>query len=310
MTSSRPLLGLLLALLLMVGAQAHAALPSLSIDSANLQQPIALLHSQVLEDPDASLDAAHAMAQLRSGGVRQQGNPRLGYSGSTWWIAFSLNNPGGEALSLVIDNPFVDNAQLWVSAPESSPPAALLAAAQAGDLQPFSARSEPYPNFILPLPALEAERVDVLLRVSSSSALNLPLALVSANSSKQLLVRSWLKSGLICGALLIMALFHLAKFSTLRNRQLGYYCATLLSATAYYSAILGPINLLWPHYPALPTILLNLAGAATLIFSTLFICNLLALREPLLLYLRNSLFLIIGLCAAPARFSKMVGSAG
>ena len=175
-----------------------------------------------------------------------------------------------------------------------------LAAGQAGDLQPFSARSEPYPNFILPLPALEAERVDVLLRVSSSSALNLPLAIVSATSSKQLLVRSWLKSGLICGALLIMALFHLAKFSTLRNRQLGYYCATLLSATVYYSAILGPINLLWPHYPALPTILLNLAGAATLIFSTLFICNLLVLREPLLLYLRNSLFVVIGLCAAPA----------
>ncbi|OYT96086.1 MAG: diguanylate cyclase, partial [Pseudomonas sp. PGPPP3] len=300
MTSSRALPGLLLALLLMVGGQTHAALPSLSIDSANLRQPIAVVQSQLLEDPDASLDAAHAMAQLRSGGVLQQGNPRLGYSGSTWWIAFSIDNPGGDALSLVIDNPFVDHVQLWVGAPGSSQPAALLPAVQAGDLQPFSERSEPYPNFILPLPALEAERVDVLLRISSSSALNLPLAIVSATSSKQLLVRSWLKSGLICGALLIMALFHLAKFSTLRNRQLGYYCATLLSATVYYSAILGPINLLWPHYPALPTILLNLAGAATLIFSTLFICNLLALREPLLLYLRNSLFLIIGLCAAPA----------
>lgn len=300
MTSSRALPGLLLALLLIVGGQTHAALPRLSIDSANLQQPIAVVQSQLLEDPDASLDAAHAMAQLRSGGVLQQGNPRLGYSGSTWWIAFSIDNPGGDALSLVIDNPFVDHVQLWVGAPGSSQAAALLPAVQAGDLQPFSERSEPYPNFILPLPALEAERVDVLLRISSSSALNLPLAIVSATSSKQLLVRSWLKSGLICGALLIMALFHLAKFSTLRNRQLGYYCATLLSATVYYSAILGPINLLWPHYPALPTVLLNLAGAATLIFSTLFICNLLALREPLLLYLRNSLFLIIGLCAAPA----------
>ncbi len=295
----RPLLALLLSALLLCTAARADALPGLSLDP-NALQPVPVPHSQLLEDRDARLSAAQAMAQLRSGGILQQGNPRLGYSGSTWWIAFSIDKQGGDALSLVIDNPFVDNVQLWVSASESSEPAALLAATQAGDLQPFSARSEPYPNFILPLPALQAERVDVLLRINSSSALNLPLAIVSATSSKQLLVRSWLKSGLICGALLIMALFHLAKFSTLRNRQLGYYCATLLSATVYYSAILGPINLLWPHYPALPTILLNLAGAATLIFSTLFICNLLVLREPLLLYLRNSLFIVIGLCAAPA----------
>lgn len=292
---------LLLGTLLLCSAARADALPSLKVPASPGLQPLAVPHSQLLEDPGARLDAAQAMAQLRSGaGLRLQGDPRLGYSGSVWWLAFSVENPSATALSLLIDNPFVDHLQLWVSRTDASSSSAPLAVTQAGDLLPFSARSEPYPNFILALPTLPGGRFDVLLRVNSSSALNLPLALVASAGSKQLLMRGWLKSGLICGALLILTLFHLAKFSALRSRQLGYYCATLLSATLYYSAMMGPVSLLAAQHPALPSMALNLAGAATLIFSTLFICALLALREPLLLALRNALFILIGLCAAPA----------
>lgn len=297
----RLLRGLLLGTLLLCSAARADALPSLKVPASPGLQPLAVPHSQLLEDPGARLDAAQAMAQLRSGaGLRLQGDPRLGYSGSVWWLAFSVENPSATALSLLIDNPFVDHLQLWVSRTDASSSSAPLAVTQAGDLLPFSARSEPYPNFILALPTLPGGRFDVLLRVNSSSALNLPLALVASAGSKQLLMRGWLKSGLICGALLILTLFHLAKFSALRSRQLGYYCATLLSATLYYSAMMGPVSLLAAQHPALPSMALNLAGAATLIFSTLFICALLALREPLLLALRNALFILIGLCAAPA----------
>lgn len=297
----RLLRGLLLGTLLLCSAARADALPSLKVPASPGLQPLAVPHSQLLEDPGARLDAAQAMAQLRSGaGLRLQGDPRLGYSGSVWWLAFSVENPSATALSLLIDNPFVDHLQLWVSRADASSSSAPLAVTQAGDLLPFSARSEPYPNFILALPTLPGGRFDVLLRVNSSSALNLPLALVASAGSKQLLMRGWLKSGLICGALLILTLFHLAKFSALRSRQLGYYCATLLSATLYYSAMMGPVSLLAAQHPALPSMALNLAGAATLIFSTLFICALLALREPLLLALRNALFILIGLCAAPA----------
>ncbi len=298
--SLRPLLGLLLSMLLLCATPSAEALPGLSLNPKLGQQPVPVLNSLILEDHDARLSPAQALAQLRTRGELQQGNPRLGYSDSIWWLAFSVDNRAGDALSLVIDNPFVDRAQIWVSVPGTDDSGTLLAGEPIGDLQPFSQRSELYPNFILPLPAVTAEHFDVLLRVNSSSALNLPLALVSAASSKPLQIFSWLKSGLICGALLIMALYHLAKFSTLRNRQLGFYCATLLSATVYYCGVLGLSNLLWPEQPAAQTILLNLSGATTLIFSTLFICNLLALREPLLLRLRNALFVLIGLCAAPA----------
>src|SRR3990167_3482891 len=104
----RLLRGLLLGTLLLCSAARADALPSLKVPANPWPQPLAVPHSQLLEDPGARLDAAQAMAQLRSGaGLRLQGDPRLGYSGSVWWLAFSVENPSATALSLLIDNPFV-----------------------------------------------------------------------------------------------------------------------------------------------------------------------------------------------------------
>lgn len=285
---------LLICLCLLAG-QSLAALPSIQASAQTLQHPLPLQHTQLLEDPDASLSAEQAFAQLLEHGRLSDGNPLLGYSGSAWWIGFALDTSSAERLSLIIDNPFIDDLQLWVMVNDR-----LVPAGHAGDLLPFSARSEPYANFLLPLPALRAGHHEILVRVKSSAAMNLPMALVASASSPQLLSYSWLKSGLLCGALLIMALFHLAKYSTLREPQLGFYCATLFSATLYYSAVLGPINLLWPLQPSLQTILLNLAGGATLITSTLFICSILALHGRRLRMLRTAFFALIVLCSAPA----------
>ncbi len=285
---------LLICLCLLAG-QSLAALPSIQANPQQLQQPVLLQQTQLLEDPHASLGPQQAFEQLLEHGRLSDGSPRLGYSGSVWWIGFAIDKTSAERLSLIIDNPFIDDIQLWIMVNDQLQPAG-----NAGDLLPFSARSEPYANFLLPLPTLRAGHHEVLLRVKSSAAMNLPLALIASASSPQLLSYSWLKNGLLCGALLIMGLFHLAKYSTLREPQLGFYCATLFSATLYYSAALGPINLLWPLHPSVPTILLNFAGAATLIASTLFICSILDLQGRRLRILRNAFFALIVLCATPA----------
>ena len=274
---------------------AAPALATLAPGNPAPQAALPVQQLRLLEDAASRLSPQQAWQQLQQHGRPIDAPLRLGYTGSTWWLALAIDTPDDEALSLLIDNPFVDSLRIWQATPSQ-----MHEVASVGDLQPFNARREPHPNFLVPLPQARDGQLRLLLRVHSSSALNLPLAIVSSASSKDLLLHSWLKSGLICGALLIMALFHLAKFATLRKPQLGFYSATLLSATLYYSAILGPINLLWPEQAPMQTRLLNFAGAATLIFSTLFICNILALHERLLIYLRNSLFILIGLCALPA----------
>lgn len=189
----------------------------------------------------------------------------------------------------------MDDIQLWVF--EQNKQRSML---HAGDLQPFSQRSAPYPNFMLALPTLTNGDYQLLLRVTSSSSLSLPLQIVSLTTSKQLIAQKWLHAGLLCGALIILALFHLVKFSALREPQLGYYCATLISASLYYAAVLGPVNMLWPQWPELSTVLLNLAGALCLIFSTLFIKHVLALHGRRLDWLCKVFFALILLGMAPA----------
>jgi diguanylate cyclase (GGDEF)-like protein/PAS domain S-box-containing protein len=287
--------GLLLLGLCLLASSAWAGLPNLQLDPQKLQQPVPVERLQLLEDPSASLSAAQALEQLQLRGQASTSTPRLGYSASPWWLGFSLQVSSPEPLFLVLDNPYVDDIQLWLFSHGQQ-----TSILHAGDLQAFSQRSAPYPNFMLALPALSSGEHQLLLRVSSSSSLNLPLQIVSLSASKQLIAQKWLHGGLLCGALLIMALFHLVKFSALREPQLGYYCATLFSATLYYAAVLGPVNMLWPQWPTLSTALLNLAGALCLIFSSLFIKHVLALHGRRLGWLCKILFALILLGAAPA----------
>lgn len=285
---------LLLSLCLLAGS-AWAGLPNLQLDQQKLQQPVAVEQLQLLEDPSASLDAVQALQQMQLHGQTNSGAPHLGYSASSWWLGVNLQLSSPESLFLVLDNPYMDDIQLWVL--QHDQPLSVL---HAGDLLPFSQRSAPYPSFMLALPALDSGEYQLLLRVASSSSLNLPLQIVSLNTSKQLIAQKWLHAGLLCGALIILALFHLVKFSALRDPQLGYYCATLVSASLYYAAVLGPVNMLWPQWPMLSSALLNFAGALCLIFSTLFVKHVLALHGRRLSWLCNLLFGLILLGMAPA----------
>ena len=281
--------------LCLLASSTCAALPSLQLDAHSLQQPIPIERSLLLEDPNHSLNASQALEQLLEHGQLSTSSPHLGYSASNWWLGFNLQVSSPEPLFLVLDNPYVDDIQLWLLS-HDQPPSML----RAGDLLPFSQRSAPYPNFMLALPPLGNGEHSLLLRITSSSSLNLPLQIVSLSASKQLIAQKWLHAGLLCGALLIMALFHLVKFSALREPQLGYYCATLFSASLYYAAILGPVSMLWPHWPTLASSLLNLAGALCLVFSTLFIKHVLALHGRRLGWLCYTFFALILLIAAPA----------
>ncbi|MBX9913343.1 MAG: EAL domain-containing protein [Pseudomonadaceae bacterium] len=279
----------------LLASSAWADLPSLQLDAHRLQQPVPVERSLLLEDPHASLTVSQALVQLQEHGQVSTSSPHLGYSASAWWLGFSLQVSSPEPLFLVLDNPYADHIQLWLLSPEQ-PPSLL----ETGDLLPFSQRSAPYPNFMLALPALDNGEHSLLLRIVSSSSLTLPVQIVSLSASKQLIAQKWLHAGLLCGALLIMALFHLLKYSALREPQLGYYCATLLSASLYYAAILGPVNMLWPQWPSLTTALLNLAGALCLVFSTLFIKHVLALHGRRLGWLCTVFFTLILLSALPA----------
>ncbi|HBX56874.1 EAL domain-containing protein [Pseudomonas sp. UBA2684] len=268
--------------------QAATELPLLRLSAAQLEQPATVDHVLLLEDPHAELTATEALQRLREVGRPSAGTPRIGYSASTWWAAFSLDAPAAQRLNLIIAQPFLDDLEVWLYDRER-----LIAPLYSGDQRPFLQRGEPFPHFMLSLPRLAQGPHTLLIRVQSGSSISLPMQLVSAEKSSLLIAHNWLQSGLLLGALLSIALFYLVRYSTLREPQLGYYCITALSVAVYNATLHGPSGLLLPQWPWFPTLLANLATPGMLIFSTLFIASALKLKLGPLRTLRNTLFLAI-----------------
>lgn len=278
----------LLCLALFCGA-ARAELPLLDLRSADVDTVPTV---RLLEDVSEQLSLHQARAHLLSEGRVLQSIPSLGWSDSAWWFGLRLAGRSGERYYLWLDHTYLDDVQIWVFVDER-----LQLYRQVGDHLPFARRDEPLRAFMVPLPTLGVGEQEVIMRVRSTSSISLPVKILPAANKDRLLATTWLNNGLIVGALLVMALFHLLKFVIAPDRRLGYYCATILSVAWYAAAINDLTNLLlWRNWPPAMQFETNLFGVLTLIFSTLFISASLRLDEGLPRLLRN--VLVVGLAGA------------
>ncbi|QFT24500.1 Phytochrome-like protein cph2 [Pseudomonas sp. THAF187a] len=283
----RPLRSLmtLLCLVCILPTWAGGALPLLKLEAGDLDEPVSIERSLLLEDPGAQLTASEVLQRIASQGREVEGTPRIGYSRSAWWLATQVQAPAAERLQLIIGQTFLDDLEIWLYDGERP-----LGPLYSGSSRAFSERGEPYPHFLLNLPRLDAGVHTLLLRVQSHSAINLPLQLVGAEQGQQLIAHSWLRSGLLIGALLALALFYLIRYSTLREWPLACFGLTSLSTALYNASIYNLAGLLWPQWPMLPKLLVNLPTAGMMIFSSLFIASALGLRLKRLRWLRDALF--------------------
>lgn len=279
--------------------QALAAWPLMTLSAEQLASPVEVPASLLLEDPGAQLTASEVLERIGEQGLRVEGTPRLGYSASAWWLAFELQAPAASKLNLIIAHPFLDDLEVWLYERDQ-----LVAPFFSGDHRPFLQRGEPYPHFMLSLPRLGGGPHTLLLRVQSGSAISLPLQLVSAESSSLLLAHDWLQSGLLVGALFSLVLLYLIRFSTLRERQLVWFCLTLFGVALYNAAVHGLVTLLAPQWPWLPMQLANLANPLMLLGSTLYIGHALKLQLGWLAPVRNLLFVLVLLVSAWTLFSQ------
>ncbi|MGG2399503.1 EAL domain-containing protein [Pseudomonas sp. SH1-B] len=275
----------LLCLVCMLPTWANAALPLLQLGATDLDEPVSIERSLLLEDPSAQLTASEVLQRIEAQGRAIEGTPRIGYTRSAWWMAFRIQAPAAERLQLIVGQTFLDDLEVWLYDAERP-----LGPLYSGSKRPFSERGEPYPQFLLNLPRLDDGAHTLLVRVQSHSAINLPLQLVGAAQGQQLIAHGWLRSGLLVGALLALALFYLIRYSTLREWPLACFGLTSLSTALYNASIYNLTGLLWPQWPVLPKLLVNLPTAGMMIFSSLFIASALGLRLKRLRWLRDALF--------------------
>lgn len=203
----------------------------------------------VLEDPEGSFSVDQVATDFadRFQPVETE-NPSFGFSSSVYWLRFTVDtSPAPEREWYVVQrHPIVDNVSLF-----SPQRGGGFSERAMGDSLPFDRRELNLREFVWLLDGAAAPKT-YYLRVAGKGALSLELKLSSANA---LLERTYLEQlvfGLFFGGLLVMLIYNLVLYLSVRDQAYLYYILFL----AGYMLALANINglglqYLWPDYPVL-----------------------------------------------------------
>lgn len=218
-------------------------------------------HMAYLEDPTGSL----TIEQVSNSPYLDQFTPaqshplNLGLTQSTYWLRFQVDNqttlptqwllemqfPSLHAISLFRPNPQQDG----------------YTEIETGYVQPFTSREVPHHNFVFNLNTSTETIQTYYLRVKNAQMTLQPVVWsATAFSVKNQHEYIWL--GLYFGSLLIMAVFNLFLFLTLRDRVYLLYVLLIAGLGLFRAALLGLTNqYLWPEAVRVNYFIIPFVGA-------------------------------------------------
>lgn len=213
---------------------------------------------EVLEDTASVLSPEEA---LHSSAMRPLDRqvPNLGVTNSTFWLKSELaNKSSSEHLFLCVEYAELDELELWLERDGQ-----LIRWALTGQSITPLERTGTDTEYSFDLPIPPGEKGTVLLRVRSNKQLQLPLILRTSKELTSNRSRRNLILGVYIGVMLVLALYNLFIFASIRDRSYLYYVLYLLAVALTQLAFIGigPFYL-WPENTWLST-------NSTLIFTLL-----------------------------------------
>ncbi len=209
---------------------------------------------------DASGSAT--VEQVGRHGVRFQGpldRSSLPRTQGAYWLRLRLQpKPGAEKRRWLLELPYtqLDRVDLYVRS-GSSPS---WRHEVAGDLRPLSAQSLRYPQPLFQLPLKEAEELELLLRVQSSTTIAVPLRLWQQESFDAWHQKSTLVNGIVYGVLLGLVFYNLFLFPTVRDNAYLWFSLYLGAFLLFQFSMAGLVRLyLFPEWPAVADRALSLS---------------------------------------------------
>ncbi len=167
-----------------------------------------------------------------------------------YWLRLRLQpKPGAEERRWLLELPYtqLDRVDLYVRS--GSFPS--WHHEVAGDLRPLSAQSLRYPQPLFQLPLKEAEELELLLRVQSSTTIAVPLRLWQQESFDAWHQKSTLVNGIVYGVLLGLVFYNLFLFPTVRDNAYLWFSLYLGAFLLFQFSMAGLVRLyLFPEWPA------------------------------------------------------------
>lgn len=169
----------------------------------------------------------------------------FGYSSAAYWLRFQVSNQSKEDVSrlLEIAYPVLDDIKIYVYDESKR----LLDEHHLGDKVPFSERIIDHRNFLIPL-AVDAKQTQTwLMRVETSSAVQVPMVIWP---ERDFFVRDQTKimgMGIYYGIMLIMTLYNLVMYFSVREKSYLYYVFYVASMALFLASLQGlTFQYVWP----------------------------------------------------------------
>ncbi|HEY1033195.1 MAG TPA: 7TM diverse intracellular signaling domain-containing protein [Flavipsychrobacter sp.] len=225
---------------------------------------------QILEDSSSSLTISEVVNNSRFK-PSEHDVVNLGLSASTFWAKFTVSNNSNERLLLEFDQPTIDEAALF-----SMNPSGGLDSQKEGEFKPYDQRLYNNQNYIFELNLPQGETRTYYFRIKSGEQIMLPLVVGSSKAVLESLMMKDLIFGLFFGVILVMLLYNLFIYLTVRDKGYLYYGFYILSLALSQASLQGyAFRFLWPGstWMAQNSVYLfpSLGGLAAMVFVKQFL---------------------------------------
>lgn len=189
---------------------------------------------RILTDSNAVLTAAEA-ATTPAYVLSEQEVPNLPPSNAAYWVRFALENRSSDGM-VHLSIPYADIDELDVFTLEADRPRLL---AHTGRSVEWEQRSGAVRDFEFRIPIAQRATADVLLRVRGFKTKHLPLKVAEANSLANIQASRNLLMGAFAGIMLVMAIYNLFIFFSIRDRAYLLYVLYILAICCAQLSYLG-----------------------------------------------------------------------
>ncbi|MCG2582541.1 MAG: sensor domain-containing diguanylate cyclase, partial [Marinobacter sp.] len=244
-------IGVLLAMLLALTASADTSdngTTVLSVDEIADRVDLRP-YLRLLEDAQGQLSFDQVRARAEAGDFADLGGaaPNFGFTNATWWVRFTLRNPGDDPLRVTIrqDYPLIDHLDFWSPMKDGG-----WHLVSTGDRQPFAQRPLNNRQFLFPLEVSAHSEATYYLRFQTDGSLNIGLFAHTSADLFSLTAEEYLALGIYYGGFIVLLVYNLIMFRSLRERAFAYYALYVLSYGLYMSVHNGlSFQFLWPDNP-------------------------------------------------------------
>lgn len=261
-------------LLLFAAFSCHAKSIDLSTNSKGLP-----LTEQIeyLEDPAGDLSLSEALHS----DAWKAGRASFGYTDSVYWFKLHLTNSSlhNQRRLLEIAYPVLDEIEVQVF---NKTTMKLASSYILGDKHPFAERPLPHRNFIIPFDLEPGSEQLWVFKVQTSSSMQVPMWLWDERTFFVEDQNSLMGLGLYYGIMLIMVLYNLFVFLSVREENYLYYVLFVGSMAAFLASLQGlNFQYLWPEATSWNDNSILVFLSAVIIFGCVFTRNFLHLEDRL-----------------------------